>query len=770
MATILLLVHSGAERGILRRHIGGEHRVLEAGSGDLPGEGFDAAIVDSLSFNRRQREIEERKKRDNPALLPVLLLADPKERTVYSSELGRLIEDIILPPVQKKELETKLHNLLRLRELTASCRGSGEETPAQGAGEFPDRALHACSAASRAVLRAESESGMLRDVCLAVTDKGGYPLAWIGSCEDSDEEMLLQARAGREAESIPAREDENGRSRLASRAAHMAAREQRPVVLRNVASEETTGWRDLARSAQCSSALGLPLIPETGPPGVLVLLSTDAGGFEPQETEILERMAEDVAYGMGTLRERWQCEGSLRDVSQMAFYDELTRLPNREHLKQTLESTIASLKRDSRSGALLYIDLDSFKAVNDDLGHRFGDVALHQVARRLSKVVRETDFLARVGGDEFVLLLEHRPRCQEPDNREKDLERLMASAEKAANRLLGALKEPFTVQGREYRLNGSIGISLYPYHDVDGRSLINKADLAMYEAKKTDSGSYAFYSSDFSRRRTRRLILETGLRRALKNKKFLLHYQPIFDFRTGSVQGVEALLRWNREQDRLILPEEFLPVAKRTGLINDIDAWVVSRAFSQLAEWKQSGLTQSLSVNVSASRFLRPEFADDIARAVGDAGIDPADVCLEISEEIMHADPAFLENQMHGLREQGFRIAIDDFGTGYSCLAALHRLPVDALKIDRSFVLGLEASYPHAPIIRSILNLAGNLGLQVVAEGVETWDQYRCLRELGCDSGQGYCLFSPGPTEAISDMLRRGEEGRRFPAASTDRA
>jgi diguanylate cyclase (GGDEF)-like protein len=764
MATILLLIHSGAERSLIRRHIGGGHTVLECGSGEVPREGFDAAIVDSLAFNRRQRELEERKKLETPAILPLLLLTDPRERTVYSSELGGLIDDILLPPVQKRELEAKLRNLLKLRELTLKQPGAVEgglgETLSAGA----EKALHACSGASRALLHAGSEQELLQGVCRAVVEEGGYPFAWAGY-SDGENEYRVQACAGRGTEAVPWQEDGQGHSRLPSAAADKAVSRGKPAVLRDVASEETSEWRDFAQATGCGTAVGLPLMPDRGPSGALVVYAESPKGTAPKETELLERLAGDVTFFLGKRRERRPLRGIPEDVHQLAYYDELTRLPNREHLKRTLESTIASLKRDSRSSALLYIDLDCFKAVNDELGHRFGDVVLHQVAKRLSKVVRETDFLARIGGDEFILILEHRPRYIHLENQEEDRGHLAASAEKTAKRLLGVLEEPFVVQGREYRLNASIGISLYPYHDVDGSALINKADLAMYEAKKNETSSYAFYSSDFSRRRTQRLILETSLRQALNNGAFTLYYQPIFDLETGSVQGVEALVRWIRDEG-LILPEEFLPVARRIGLIADIDAWVFSHGFRQLAEWRRNGLRHRLAVNVSTSRFRRPDFADEISRAANESGIDPSWVCLEISEESLLLDLDFLRDQMGKLHDLGFLLAIDDFGTGFSCLANLCTLPIDMLKIDRSFVRGLEGTCPSAPIIRSVLTLARNLGLGVVAEGVETPAQYRSLQEFGCESGQGYYLCSPSPGDSISEVFRHRKDGAAAAASS----
>jgi diguanylate cyclase (GGDEF)-like protein/PAS domain S-box-containing protein len=426
-------------------------------------------------------------------------------------------------------------------------------------------------------------------------------------------------------------------------------------------------------------------------------------------------------------------------IKQLAYHDRLTGLPNRSRLEERLEEEVASARRSEQSVALLYIDLDDFKLINDSFGHSAGDQLLRAVGERLADVTREGDLLARHGGDEFLLLL--RDLGSDP----------IAATEAVAEKLIAALEEPFHAADAELWIGASVGISLLPRDAEDADGLLKNADAAMYQAKNGGRGRYALYRTGGPDPRLK-LGLTTRLRRALANEELELHYQPLVDLATMDVVSVEALLRW-REGDKLIPPGDFIPVAEDTGLIEPIGEWVIHEACAQAASWERAGHCPQISFNVSPRQLLRPDFTDTVAAAIEKHGVAPQRLIAEITETAFMRHAGRGSDAIPVLHELGLRLAIDDFGAAYSSLSRLRDLPVDILKIDRSFLTAVPEDQAAGQIVEAILSLSRALGVIAVAEGIERDDQLDFLRERGCQVGQGFRLGRPMPADQLVSRL-----------------
>ena len=431
--------------------------------------------------------------------------------------------------------------------------------------------------------------------------------------------------------------------------------------------------------------------------------------------------------------------------------DSLTSLPNREHFNAMTERALAECPPGGNVAVLL-MDLDRFKEINDSLGHFNGDLVIERVGKRLRTVLREGDEVARLGGDEFAMLL---PNVQAKD-----------SVAGAAQRIQDALAEPFSVGGLALKVEASIGSALYPT-DVDkGGKLLQAADVAMYAAKKAHSG-HEFYSPDQHQYTPARLGLVAQLNRAMEHGELVLHYQPKARLATGTVEGVEALARWNHPQRGLLFPDEFIPVTEHTSMIRPLTVHLLETALEQVKSWDRNGLEMNVAVNLSAQLLLDLQLPREIGRMLSRVGTDPARLELEITESAIMSDPRRARAVLERMREMGLRIAIDDFGTGYSSLVSLKQLPVSTIKVDKSFVMNMEADPDDKAIVRSTVALGHNLGLEVVAEGVETPGAWKELEAMGADYAQGYYLskaLAPPQFDlwltAYRDMFGRADEGR----------
>ncbi len=440
----------------------------------------------------------------------------------------------------------------------------------------------------------------------------------------------------------------------------------------------------------------------------------------------------------GLMDDTTEAKEIIERLQFLATTDSLTALPNRSLLYDRLNQAIAVAKRDqNKQVVLMLMDLDHFKEINDTLGHLAGDEVLRQVAQRLRSVLRESDTLARLGGDEFAVLL-------------SDAQATEAAATKVAKNILDCFVEPFWFDKSELYLGVGIGVAVFPDHGDDAGVLMSRADVAMYAAKHTDVG-FLFYDPKTDPHTQERLQLSSDLRHALERNEFVLYYQPQIDIRSGSIIGVEALIRWNHPEHGMIFPDQFIPFAESTGLIGPITEWVLRTAIAQCKTWQTAGTELRISLNVTARSFQDPLLVDKLESLLsgGETRLAPERIEIEITENILMVDIEHGAKAIGRLRDLGVSVAIDDFGTGYSSLAYLKKLPIHSIKIDKSFVLNMTEDDNDAVIVRSTIDLAHNLGFLVVAEGVETRDALDLLAVLGCDHAQGYHISRPLPADEL---------------------
>jgi diguanylate cyclase (GGDEF)-like protein/PAS domain S-box-containing protein len=428
-------------------------------------------------------------------------------------------------------------------------------------------------------------------------------------------------------------------------------------------------------------------------------------------------------------------------IHYVANHDSLTALPNRVMFSEILNHTLHSARRYNRRFAVLFIDLDRFKNINDTFGHDTGDALLKEMGRRLTQTLRVSDVVARLGGDEFVVLLQEAG----------DEKALSATARK----ILSALSKPVTLLGQECRVTASIGICTFPDDAQDEQSLMKNADIAMYRAKDEGKNTFKFYSEQINNHSLERLALETSLRRALERNEFFLHYQAKLDLTSGDITGAEALLRWQHPDLGVVSPAQFIPLAEETGLIVPIGKWVLSRACAQAVAWQRQGMApMCMAVNLSPRQFADDDLVQDIAHILAESGLDPTLLELEITESMVMQNPERAIRLLTAIKSMGVRLAIDDFGTGYSSLAQIKRFPIDTLKVDRSFIRDIPQNTEDNGITEAIIAMAKTLSLTVVAEGVETKEQQSFLREHACDEMQGYYFSKPITAELFFELVK----------------
>ncbi|MHB1091973.1 putative bifunctional diguanylate cyclase/phosphodiesterase [Thiobacillus sp.] len=470
------------------------------------------------------------------------------------------------------------------------------------------------------------------------------------------------------------------------------------------------------------------------------------GGFNgvtmPREVFALQISMMTMALGglfvSAALTERRYSEMRL---DMLANHDPLTGLPNRSYFHDFLGHALARAQREKFQVSLLFIDLDRFKHINDSQGHEVGDQVLRVVANRLDELLRADDFVARLGGDEFAIILMHPPASR--------------AASRVARKLLKALAEPFKLERRRYTVSASIGISVYPDDGLDANTLLRQADLAMYQAKQRRNG-FEYFSDELNTVAQQQLNLETGLRQALERNELALVYQPKVDLASGRVVGLEALARWLTGSGGIIWPDQFIPVAEETGLIMPLGRWVVRAACEQWIVWRDAGLNPPpVAVNLSPRQFSDARLIEDIDAILMETGMESLYLQLEVTESTAMENPARTFDMLDALRQRGLHIYIDDFGTGHSNLSQLKRMPIDALKIDKSFVDDVLTDSDDAEIANAIIRLAHALNLRVVAEGVETAEQMKFLKDQGCDEIQGYVVAKPLPPDQVATFFDR---------------
>ena len=428
-------------------------------------------------------------------------------------------------------------------------------------------------------------------------------------------------------------------------------------------------------------------------------------------------------------------------IRQLAYFDSLTNLPNRRLLQDRAEQALASAERERKQVALLFVDLDHFKTINDSLGHSAGDQLLSEVARRLQSCVRRMDTVARLGGDEFVVLL---------------TDVTIEGATEVARKLIYRVARPYQIERHELGVTPSLGISVFPQDGRDFESLLKHADTAMYRAKESGRNAYQFFASEMNVAALERLTLENSLRQGIERGEFVLHYQPQIDLASGRIVGAEALVRWRHPQLGLVPPGKFIPVAEVSGLIVMIGEWVLGEACRQNCAWQQAGLPAiSIAVNISAVQFRSGRIEDNVAAVLADTGLAPELLELELTEGIVMVGANATVETLQRISDMGVKLAIDDFGTGYSSLSYLKRFPIDRLKIDQSFVRDIVTDTDDWAISSAIISMRHSLRLKVIAEGVEHVEQLEMLRRQGCDEVQGYYFSVPLPADDFAVLLRQ---------------
>jgi diguanylate cyclase (GGDEF)-like protein len=489
----------------------------------------------------------------------------------------------------------------------------------------------------------------------------------------------------------------------------------------------------------------LPVVTNDEVGDVLAFYSAGGNCGDEATLHAMQIVASQLAHYL----QRRRAEDNLKHV---AMHDPLTGLPNRRHFHQAVSTGIARAERAGHGLGVLFVDLDRFKNINDALGHSAGDQVLKVCAQRFAEALRESDLIAHISGDEFVVLLE---RCNDS-----------GAAIAVARKLLSAATRPILLDGQELALTASVGIALYPADGADGEALLKHADIALFRAKEQGRNNYQFYSAQMNTHTAERLAMEAKLRHALDRGELTLHYQPKLDIRTRQVTGVEALLRWNNPELGSVSPATFIPLAEETGLIVPIGAWVLLEACKQAKRWQDSGLPGTrVAVNLSARQFRDPMLGHAIGKAFAESGLDPRLLELEITESMVMQEPEKAAALLQDLKSMGLYLSIDDFGTGYSSLAYLKRFPIDSLKIDRSFIKDIPGNSDDLAITQAVVAMAHGLRLRTVAEGVETEEQLEWLKRFGCEEIQGYLFSKPLPAEEAGRFLAanfRKESTGRF--------
>jgi diguanylate cyclase (GGDEF)-like protein len=458
--------------------------------------------------------------------------------------------------------------------------------------------------------------------------------------------------------------------------------------------------------------------------------------------------AEDGSFRgyRGVGRDVTQTALAEQKVQELARFDSLTGLPNRNVFLGELDHLMAGARRRGTSFAVCFIDLDRFKSINDSLGHGAGDDLLRIIARRLREALRESDVVARGGGDEFVVLIEN--------------DTSVATLTHVAQKILAAIAEPVSLQGCSFLITGSIGIARFPSDGQDAASLLRHADAAMYLAKERGKNNLQFYTVELADESARQFALESELRLALERGELLLHFQPKVDVATGRMDSVEALVRWQHPVRGLVPPGDFIPLAEERGLIVPLGRWVMQAACRQIRDWRVAGLRPvPVAVNLSARQFTSESLVADLVDAMRQYGVTPDALEVELTESALMAEPERASDVLQRLSAMGVRVAIDDFGTGYSSLSYLKRFPANTVKIDRSFIHGLPSDSDDSAITQAVIAMAHSLGLKVVAEGVETEPQMTALRDMGCDEAQGYLIGRPMPGSELARRLAPDDSG-----------
>jgi diguanylate cyclase (GGDEF)-like protein len=618
-----------------------------------------------------------------------------------------------------------------------------EKAKAEEQQERLTRMFAALSATNEAIMRAKSRTELFELVCVAASGGGKFTSTTVALASPGSDFLDIVAAAGPTAETTR-------NVRLSINEAHpegrglsgTAFRTRQPCISNDYLTDQrVSAFHAIVRGDGARSGAAFPLLVRGQAVGVMIYMSAEKAAFTPEFVELLQRLADNVSFALENFDRADEKTKADERIEYLASHDSLTNLPNRETFNELLHYAIEAAHRHQRQFAVLFIDLDRFKVINDSLGHDAGDILLVEIAGRLRQSLRSSDVVARLGGDEFVVILE--------ETAESD------DVECIAGNLLSVLSQPLQLSGHECHTTASIGIAMYPSDGTDVQTLTKNADMAMYLAKEDGKNGFRFFSQEVKTQSIERLTLETALRRALDRHQFALHYQPKVDMATGQITGVEALLRWTHPDLGVLPPMQFIPLAEETGLIVPIGRWVLKEACAQNIAWQRRGLRPiSMAVNLSPRQFADEHLLQDIDAALTASGMSPVLLQLEVTESMVMRNVSRAVKVLDSIQSRGIRLAIDDFGTGYSSMSLMKQFPIDTIKIDRSFVRDLPNDSEDQAIAQAIISMGKALGMTVVAEGVETTEQETFLRNHGCDEMQGYLFSKPLPPQQLADLLR----------------
>jgi diguanylate cyclase (GGDEF)-like protein/PAS domain S-box-containing protein len=589
---------------------------------------------------------------------------------------------------------------------------------------YLNRVYAVLSGINNLIVHVRDRAELFRDACSIATTQGGFPLAMMGMVDRSAKKIVTVAIEGEDPRVVAGIKAILSVSDGSVNAmVEEAMRSKAPAIANDSQNDPRVAFREKHRELGCGSMVVLPLIVANEVAGVLALYAREKQFFHAEEMKLLTELAGDIGFAIDHIdtRERFD---------YLAYYDVLTGLANRNLFLDRLAQHMRSAATSGRQLGLFLIDLERFKNINDTLGQAAGDALLQQVADWLRQTIGDADLLTRFGADHFAIVL---PHVRHEDEVGRQVEKTLDAF----------ISHPFRLAGEEFRIAAKIGIALSPHDGTDATTLFKHAEVALKKAK-AGGDRYLFYAQRMTETVAGRLTLENQLRRALDREEYVLHYQPKVNVATGRLTGAEALIRWNDPATGLVPPARFIPILEETGLIYEVGRWALHRAVADYLGWIRAGLAAvRIAVNVSSQQLRHRDFVADIELAVG---IDPAAAVgleLEITESMVMQDFKHNIGSLHAIRALGICVAIDDFGTGFSSLSYLAKLPVDTLKIDRSFIIDMNVGDEGSALVATIISLAHALKLKVVAEGVETSEQLRLLRSLHCDEFQGYLFGKP---------------------------
>jgi len=626
------------------------------------------------------------------------------------------------------------------------------------------RMYAALSATNEAILRSKSPQELYQRVCDASVHGGKSLATAVLLAEPGSSWLKAVAGSGEVMELVKiTRFSVDPDDPYGGGVVGQAFRKQKLAVNADILnSEQGRPWREAGLAVNVVACAAAPLVKRGRSIGVLMIFFGRSWAADQEVMGLVARLAENVSFALDNFEREDERKRAETRAHHLATHDDLTDLPNRVMFSQLLSEAIKVAQRHRRKFSIMFVDLDRFKLINDTLGHAAGDLLLKEVAALFRQCLRDSDVLARFGGDEFVILLH-------------DLADF-AKVTAVARKLLSAAVTPITVQGRECRVTASIGVAIFPDHGADEQSLTKNADAAMYLAKEEGRSNFRFFAKEMKTQSIERLMLETSLRRALERGEFLLHYQAKQDLGSGDISGVEALLRWQHPDLGLLPPLQFIPIAEESGLIVPIGKWVLETACAQNVAWQQQGLPPlRIAVNLSPRQFTDPHLLRDIKAALAASAMAPQLLELEITESVVMQNPQVAKRVLVALKKLGVHLSIDDFGTGYSSMSLIKQFPIDTIKVDRSFVRDLPVDANDRAITKTVIALGKALDLTIVAEGVETPAQEQFLREQHCDEIQGFLFAEPlagddfaafAREHGIAMLKARAAKGRRASARS----